>query len=138
MCSASASRFTAPSGRPAATAPTRRGSRVARQAYVANDRADAEAALQKQAAWNKRTVAVSRAPDGNTGSHILSYAATPQGTEAHALYGTPDEIGRTLQALRAAGAEYVILTLLGGQEQLRRFARDVMPAFSGTSAPRSP
>jgi len=37
---------------------------VARQAYVANDRADAEAALQKQAAWNKRTVAVSRAPDG--------------------------------------------------------------------------
>ena len=104
---------------------------IARQAYVANDRADAEAALQKQAAWNKRTVAVSRAPDSNTGSHILSYAATPQGTEANALYGTPDEIGRTLQALQAAGAEYVILTLLGGQDQLRRFARDVMPAFAG-------
>src|SRR6266446_2035800 len=46
---------------------------VARQAYVANDRADAEAALQKQAAWNKRTVAVSRAPDGKTGSHVLAY-----------------------------------------------------------------
>jgi alkanesulfonate monooxygenase SsuD/methylene tetrahydromethanopterin reductase-like flavin-dependent oxidoreductase (luciferase family) len=104
---------------------------VARQAYVANDRADAEAALQKQAAWNARTVAVSRAPDGNTGSHILSYAATPHGTEANALYGTPDEIGRTLEALRAASVEYVILTLLGGQQQLRRFARDVMPAFAG-------
>src|SRR3954451_16365312 len=48
---------------------------VARQAYVANDRADAEAALQKQAAWTQRTVEVSRAPDGKTGSHVLAYAA---------------------------------------------------------------
>ena len=104
---------------------------VARQAYVANDRADAEAALERQAAWNRRTVAVSRAPDGKTGSHILSYAATPQGTEANALYGTPDEICRTLEALQGRGVEYVILTLLGGKEQLRRFAREVMPAFPG-------
>jgi alkanesulfonate monooxygenase SsuD/methylene tetrahydromethanopterin reductase-like flavin-dependent oxidoreductase (luciferase family) len=103
---------------------------VARQAYVANDRADAAAALEKQAAWNKRTVAVSRAPDGHAGSHILSYAATPHGTEANALYGTPDEVCRTLETLQQAGVEYVILTLLGGQAQLRRFARDVMPVFA--------
>jgi alkanesulfonate monooxygenase SsuD/methylene tetrahydromethanopterin reductase-like flavin-dependent oxidoreductase (luciferase family) len=103
---------------------------VARQAYVATDRADAVAALEKQAAWNARTVAVSRAPDGKAGSHILSYATTPQGTEANALYGTPDEVGRTLETLRAAGVEYVILTLLGGQAQLRRFAREVMPALA--------
>jgi alkanesulfonate monooxygenase SsuD/methylene tetrahydromethanopterin reductase-like flavin-dependent oxidoreductase (luciferase family) len=107
---------------------------VARQAYVANDRADAEATLARQAEWNRRTVAVSRAPDGKTGSHILSYAATPQGTEASALYGTPDEISRMLQALQAAGVEYVILTILGGKQQLRRFAREVMPAFSGQRA----
>jgi alkanesulfonate monooxygenase SsuD/methylene tetrahydromethanopterin reductase-like flavin-dependent oxidoreductase (luciferase family) len=102
---------------------------VARQAYVANDRADAEAALQRQAAWTKRTVAVSQAPGATPGSHVLAYAAAPGGTEANALYGTPDEICRTLETLRAAGVEYVILTLLGGAEQLRRFARDVMPAF---------
>jgi alkanesulfonate monooxygenase SsuD/methylene tetrahydromethanopterin reductase-like flavin-dependent oxidoreductase (luciferase family) len=107
---------------------------VARQAYVASGQADADAALQKQAAWNARTVAVSRAPDGTAGSHILSYAATPQGTEANALYGTPDEICRTLEILQGAGVEHVILTLLGGQEQLRRFAREVMPAFSGKRA----
>ena len=29
------------------------------------------------------------------------------------------------------GVEYVILTLLGGKEQLRRFAREIMPAFAG-------
>ncbi|MFL5210055.1 MAG: hypothetical protein ACJ8CC_13000, partial [Microvirga sp.] len=103
---------------------------VARQAYVANDRADAVAALQKQAGWNKRTVEVSRAPDGKTGSHVLAYAATPEGTEANALYGTPDEIGETLAKLQAAGVEYIILTLLGGKDQLRRFAREVMPAFA--------
>jgi alkanesulfonate monooxygenase SsuD/methylene tetrahydromethanopterin reductase-like flavin-dependent oxidoreductase (luciferase family) len=104
---------------------------VARQAYVANDRSDAEAALQRQAKWNKRTVAVSRAPDGKAGSHILAYAATPEGTEANALYGTPDEICEKIEALRGAGVEYVILTILDGMAQLRRFAREVMPAFSG-------
>ena len=104
---------------------------VARQAYVANDRSDAEAALQRQAEWNKRTVAVSRAPDGKAGSHILAYAATPEGTEANALYGTPDEICEKIEALRGAGVEYVILTILDGMAQLRRFAREVMPAFSG-------
>jgi len=104
---------------------------VARQAYVANDRSDAEAALQRQAEGNKRTVAVSRAPDGKAGSHILAYAATPEGTEANALYGTPDEICEKIEALRGAGVEYVILTILDGMAQLRRFAREVMPAFSG-------
>jgi len=108
---------------------------VARQAYVANDRADAEAALQRQAAWTKRTVAVSQMPGAKSGSHVLAYAATPEGTEANALYGTPDEICRAVEKLRNAGVEYVILTLLGGQEQLRRFAREVMPAFAGKPAP---
>jgi alkanesulfonate monooxygenase SsuD/methylene tetrahydromethanopterin reductase-like flavin-dependent oxidoreductase (luciferase family) len=101
---------------------------VARHAYVANDRADAAAALEKQAAWTRRTVAVSRAPGATSGSHVLAYADTAEGTEANPLYGTPDEICAKLEALRAAGVEYVILTLLGGINQLRRFARDVMPA----------
>ncbi len=69
-------------------------------------------------------------PDGKTGSHVLAYAATPEGTEANALYGTPDEIGETLGKLQEAGVEYIILTLLGGKEQLLRFAREVMPAFA--------
>jgi alkanesulfonate monooxygenase SsuD/methylene tetrahydromethanopterin reductase-like flavin-dependent oxidoreductase (luciferase family) len=103
---------------------------VARQAYVANDRADAEAALERQAAWTKRTVEVSRAPGAASGSHVLAYAGTAGGTEANALYGTPDEICRMLEALRAAGVDYVILTLLGGVAQLRRFARDIMPVFA--------
>jgi alkanesulfonate monooxygenase SsuD/methylene tetrahydromethanopterin reductase-like flavin-dependent oxidoreductase (luciferase family) len=103
---------------------------VARQVYVAKDKADKEVALERLAKFTARTVAVSRAPEGKAGSHVLAYADTAGATEANALYGTPDEICRTLQALNKAGAEYVLLTISGGREQLRRFARDIMPEFS--------
>lgn len=105
---------------------------VARQLYVARDRADAEAALARQAKYTQRTVSVSRSPRRKGGSHVLAYADKSGGTEEHALYGTPEEICAKLAALHAAGARYVLLTVLGGKEQLRRFAHEVMPAFSAT------
>jgi alkanesulfonate monooxygenase SsuD/methylene tetrahydromethanopterin reductase-like flavin-dependent oxidoreductase (luciferase family) len=104
---------------------------VARQLYVAKDKADTEAALERLAKFTQRTVAVSRAPDAKAGSHVLAYADNAGATEANALYGTADEICGRLDALSRAGAEYVLLTVAGGaREQLRRFARDIMPAFS--------
>ena len=104
---------------------------VARQLYVAASRADAEAMLARQATYTKRTVDVSRAPDRKGGSHVLAYADRAGGTEANALYGTPDDICTKLEALNNAGAEYLLLTIPGGKEQLRRFAREIMPAFAG-------
>jgi alkanesulfonate monooxygenase SsuD/methylene tetrahydromethanopterin reductase-like flavin-dependent oxidoreductase (luciferase family) len=105
---------------------------VARQLYIAKDAADKRAALVRQAAYTQRTVNVSRAPgsDGRRGSHVLAYADKAGGTEENALFGTPDEICAGLEALRAAGVEYVLLTIAGGSDQLRRFARDIMPAFA--------
>jgi alkanesulfonate monooxygenase SsuD/methylene tetrahydromethanopterin reductase-like flavin-dependent oxidoreductase (luciferase family) len=103
---------------------------VARQVYVAKDNADRQAALGRLAKYTQRTVDVSRAPGGKAGSHVLAYADKAGGTEANALYGTPDEICRKLEALNRAGAEYLLLTISGGKEQLRRFARDIMPEFS--------
>jgi alkanesulfonate monooxygenase SsuD/methylene tetrahydromethanopterin reductase-like flavin-dependent oxidoreductase (luciferase family) len=103
---------------------------VARQLYIARDEADKRAALARQAAYTQRTVDVSRAPDARRGSHVLAYAGKDGGTEENALYGTPDEIGTGLEALRDAGVDYVLLTIAGGREQLRRFARDIMPAFA--------
>src|SRR5262249_4557724 len=112
---------------------------VARQLYVAHDKAEAEAALALQALVTRRIVDVSRTP-GTTvaGSHVLSYAATPGATEANALYDTPERVADELHALRRAGAEYVLLTTLGGAEQLRRFAHEVMPSVRMETAPRSP
>jgi len=103
---------------------------VARQVYVASDEADGQAALAQLAAHNRRMLAVSRAPDGKAGSHVLAYANAPGETERNALVGTPDDICRGLEAVNKAGAEYVLLTILGGKEQLQTFAREIMPAFS--------
>ena len=108
------------------------GVAVARQLYVASDRADAEAALARQAKYTQRTVGVSRSPARKGGSHVLAYADKSGATEEHALYGTPEEISAKLAAVNDAGARYVLLTVLGGKEQLRRFAQEVMPAFSAT------
>jgi alkanesulfonate monooxygenase SsuD/methylene tetrahydromethanopterin reductase-like flavin-dependent oxidoreductase (luciferase family) len=107
---------------------------VARQLFVARDKAEAEAALERAAQYTKRTVDVSQLPDGKSGSHVLSYAATPGATEANALYDTADNICERLHAHRKAGVEYILLTMLGGPEQLRRFAREVMPTLAGTPA----
>jgi alkanesulfonate monooxygenase SsuD/methylene tetrahydromethanopterin reductase-like flavin-dependent oxidoreductase (luciferase family) len=107
---------------------------VARQLYVAKDEADKQAALQRQAAYTKRTVDVSRAPGSRPGSHVLAYADKTGGTEENALFGTADEICAGLEALREAGAAYVLFTVAGGIAQLRRVAREIMPAFK-RSAP---
>jgi alkanesulfonate monooxygenase SsuD/methylene tetrahydromethanopterin reductase-like flavin-dependent oxidoreductase (luciferase family) len=113
---------------------------VARQLYVAKDNADKEAALIKQAEYTKRTINVSRAPDtkqGSAGSHVLAYADKAGATEENALFGTPDEIATMLEALQNAGVEYILLTISGGQDQLRRFAREIMPAFTSEPAARA-
>lgn len=107
---------------------------VARQIYVANDAADKQAALRRQAAYTRRTVEVSRTPGSaegaKAGSHVLAYADKVGGTEEHALFGTPDEICARLESLQQAGAHYILLTFAGGPAQLQRFAREIMPSFS--------
>ncbi len=60
----------------------------------------------------------------------MSYADTYEAAEAGALYGSPDEIIAKLQALQDVGAEYLLLNTAGGIQSLRRFAKEVMPAFS--------
>ena len=106
---------------------------VARQLYVAKDDAEKLTALTRLAAYTQRTVDVSRAPAGTggarRGSHVLAYADRAGGTEEHAIYGTAEEVRAKLAAVHEAGARYVLLVTPGGSEQLRRFARDIMPAF---------
>ena len=51
-----------------------------------------------------------------------------------ALFGTPDEIMRKLEALRQGGVEYVIINFGGSRENIRRFAREIMPAFADEPA----
>jgi len=39
-----------------------------------------------------------------------------------------------LEDLRGAGVRHVLLAVAGGREQLRRFAREIMPAFDASAA----
>jgi alkanesulfonate monooxygenase SsuD/methylene tetrahydromethanopterin reductase-like flavin-dependent oxidoreductase (luciferase family) len=107
---------------------------VARQLYVAKNEADKQEALRRQVQYTKRTIDVARDPKAKGGSHVLAYADKAGATEENALYGTPDEIAAMLEALREAGVGYILLTIAGGREQLRRFAREIMPAFTGERA----
>ncbi|HEY6753205.1 MAG TPA: LLM class flavin-dependent oxidoreductase [Pseudolabrys sp.] len=102
---------------------------VARQLYVAKDKADKDAALLRQAEYTKRTINASRHPTAKAGSHVLAYADRAGATEENALFGTPEEIVRMIETLRDNGVFYLLLTIAGGVDQLRRFAREIMPAF---------
>ncbi len=103
---------------------------VARNLYVARDADDASAALARQARIHDRMIERSRGPDGSRRSHIMAYADKAGATEAHVLFGPPQEIIAGLQALQAVGVRYVLMS--GGEatpQSMQRFAAEVMPAF---------
>ena len=103
---------------------------VARDMFVVSSEAEKEAALARNNAFHHRILAVARAPDRPGGSHILAYGHSVAEQAAASLIGTPDEIAEKLERLRQAGVQYLILSCGGSRENLRRFAREIMPAFS--------
>ena len=106
---------------------------VARSVNVVMTAAEREKAIEARLAARRRTERLAQRPDGQNKASIMSYASTLEAAEAGTLYGSPDEIAAKLQTLRDAGVEYVLLNSVGGLETLRRFAREVLPAFAGAS-----
>jgi alkanesulfonate monooxygenase SsuD/methylene tetrahydromethanopterin reductase-like flavin-dependent oxidoreductase (luciferase family) len=108
---------------------------VARDLYVAKDRKDREDAIERLNAMRQRTIGVSKAPNQSGGSHILSYAKSGAPDVSSTLIGTTEEIHDKLAALNEAGAEYIILSVLGGSRQsLRQFAYEIIPEFNSDRA----
>ena len=100
---------------------------VTRSINIVTTPADLERAMANRVAGRRRIDRLATRPDGPGSNRAqLSDAEIC----ASALYGTPDEVGRMMQSLRAAGAEYVLLNSAGGRPTLRRFAQELMPAFS--------
>jgi alkanesulfonate monooxygenase SsuD/methylene tetrahydromethanopterin reductase-like flavin-dependent oxidoreductase (luciferase family) len=103
---------------------------VARAFWVARNAADKEAALERRVAAQRRLTAISQRPDGHNTASIMAFSDTKAASEASALYGSPDEIARKLETLQSLGVEYVLLNGGGtSRDNLRRFAREIMPAF---------
>jgi alkanesulfonate monooxygenase SsuD/methylene tetrahydromethanopterin reductase-like flavin-dependent oxidoreductase (luciferase family) len=64
---------------------------------------------------------------------VLAYQR-PGAADAHALYGTPDQITEGLAALQDAGVAYVLLIFETDVAQRRRFCDDVVPRLSEPAA----
>jgi alkanesulfonate monooxygenase SsuD/methylene tetrahydromethanopterin reductase-like flavin-dependent oxidoreductase (luciferase family) len=103
---------------------------VTRSVSVVTTREERERAVEARLAGRRRIDALTEGPDGQGRARNLTAAEA----EAGALYGTPDEIAAKLQRLRDLGAEYVLLNCAGGRPTLRRFAREIMPAFEASPA----
>ena len=105
---------------------------LSRGFYVAKDEADKMRQIETRLAGQRRTAGLAQSPDNSNTATLLSYAHTAEASADAALYGSPDEIARKLELLRKAGFEQILLSgPAGSRENLRRFAREVMPAFAG-------
>jgi len=102
---------------------------VTRSINLVDTQAELEKAKENRVAGRRRIDRLALSPEGGGRRVVLSDAEIG----ASALYGTPDEVAVMMQALREAGAEYVLLNSAGGRPTLRRFARALMPAFSDTA-----
>lgn len=99
---------------------------VARDMYVARDKAEARAAHERNDKEYERILSVARWPDHHGGSHVLAYPHSEE-SRANTLIGAAEEITAKLEALRDIGVTYVILNTNGSLESLRRFAHEIMP-----------
>jgi alkanesulfonate monooxygenase SsuD/methylene tetrahydromethanopterin reductase-like flavin-dependent oxidoreductase (luciferase family) len=109
---------------------------VARAVHFAKNAADKEAAIERRYQGHMRVNALARRPGHETRDRYIlddEKRARYESAES-ALFGTPDEIMRKLEKLRAGGVEYVIINFGGSRENIRRFAREIMPAFSDEPA----
>src|SRR3954468_2945246 len=102
---------------------------VCRAFYVGKDAADKQKAVEARLA-NQQRMAKLADPAGTGKSSMLSFDHTLDAAAESALFGTPDEVAENLARLQAAGVTHVLLNApAGSRENLRRFAREVMPAF---------
>ncbi len=110
---------------------------VARAYYVAADAADTANAIENRLAATRRMNNLAQTPAGDNKSSMMSFADIREASEQSALFGTPDELARKIEMLRAHGIANILLNSPGSRDHLRRFARDVMPAFCANAAVRA-
>ena len=109
---------------------------VTRAFFVADTKAEKEAALERRLQNRVRQLQLATQPDGTVHGGPDRATGDPRVVnEISAMYGSPDEITQRIEALRDVGVGYVLLNGGGsgggarGRESLRRFARDIMPLF---------
>jgi alkanesulfonate monooxygenase SsuD/methylene tetrahydromethanopterin reductase-like flavin-dependent oxidoreductase (luciferase family) len=117
---------------------------VTRAFFVCDSDDDREAALQRRLANRVRQLKLATRPDGTVHGGPDRATGNPDVVNrVSAMYGSPDQIAEKLDELRAAGVGYVLVNGGGsgggerGRTSMRRFAREVMPAFMSEPALRA-
>ena len=110
---------------------------VTRAFFVTDDAREREEALERRLANRLRQLKLATTPDGRVlGGPDRADGDPVQINLTSAIYGPPDEIARKIEALREAGAGYLLINGGGsgggerGRRSLRRFASEVMPLFA--------
>ena len=97
---------------------------VARSVNIVDTKAEYDAAIDARIAGRRRTQNLAQRPD---------FEDTREIAELGTIYGTPDQVAEKIQDLKDAGIEYILLNCPAGIETLRRFAKEVMPAFADSA-----
>jgi len=110
---------------------------VTRAFFVSESEQEREAALERRLFNRVRQLKLATAPDGTVlGGPDRAGGDPIEVNLKSAMYGTPDQIAQRLRDLQAGGVGYVLINGGGsgggerGLRSLRRFAREVMPAFN--------
>ena len=109
---------------------------VTRAFFVSESEQEREEALERRLVNRVRQLKLSVAPDGTMLAGPDRAVGDPNEINRNsAIYGTPDQIARNLEDLESAGVGYILINGGGsgggerGLRSLRRFAKEVMPAF---------
>ena len=107
---------------------------VAPAVHIARDKDDLAAALERRYQGRVRINKLSKKPGGDERERFANHdeAAVRSLCNDTAIFGTPDQIARKIAALQQDGVEYMIVNFGGSRENIRRFAREIMPAFMDT------
>jgi alkanesulfonate monooxygenase SsuD/methylene tetrahydromethanopterin reductase-like flavin-dependent oxidoreductase (luciferase family) len=117
---------------------------VTRAFFVSETEREREEALERRLANRLRQLKLATAPDGTVLGGPDRATGDPVEINLNsAIYGTPDQIAQKLRELQDAGAGYLLMNGGGsgggerGRRSLRRFAREVMPAFAEEAKARA-
>jgi len=112
---------------------------VSRAFFVARNAEEKAKAIETRFSNQQRLLKADASPGGQKSTaSLLSFDQTLDAAGDSALFGTPDEIAAKLEMLRAAGIEHLLLNgPTGAPENLRAFARDVMPGFASAVQERT-
>ena len=97
---------------------------VARSVNIVDTKAEYDAAIDARMAGRRRTQNLAQRPDFEDTREIAALGT---------IYGTPNQVAEKIQDLKDAGIEYILLNCPAGIETLRRFAKEVMPAFADSA-----